>query len=229
MSNPQDADVEDSEFFLRLVIFKAESTLFSVPREYLPAGGGIFESMFSLPNLNGEGTSKENPIVLPEDVTAADFHSFLKACLPLPGSFNAQYLTVEEWMSVLKLSAMWCLDDLRARAIESADGQIKEMPDVVDRILLARRHNVSQWLIDGYEILGKRASYLSGDEQTRLGLPTAVKLSELREQSWSWYSTHNRYGGSRDIFNFVFSVHDIFGFELSLDKDYYDPRPQPQL
>lgn len=129
-------------------------------------------------------------------------------------------------MSVLKLSAMWCLDDLRARAIESVDEQIKELPDVVDRILLAIRHNVSQWLIDGYEILGKRASYLSGDEQTRLGLPTAVKLSE---QSWSWYSTRNRYGGSRDGFDFVSSVHDIFGFELSLDKDYHSRPPSPQL
>lgn len=150
-------------------------------------------------------------------------------------------------MSVLKLSTMWCLDELRTRAIEGADAQVKAMPDVVERILLARRHNVSRWLIDGYEILGKRQRYLSPDEQTKLGLETAVRVSELRERSWAWYASRlqnvqsgNSSGGygiqmtaarvpsyrvpsssaSRDQFDYVSSIRVIFLSELALDKDY---------
>ena len=154
-------------------------------------------------------------------------------------------MSVSDWMSVLKLSTMWCLDKLRARAIEGADAGVKAMPDVVERILLARQYNVSRWLIDGYETLGKRPNYLSTLEQSKLGLKTAVKISELRERSWTWYTarlqsadtntvsitphlvhrnpysqSQTRRRVSRDDFDYISSIRVIFMSELSLDKDY---------
>ncbi|VDB95674.1 unnamed protein product [Peniophora sp. CBMAI 1063] len=252
MAQTQTPDVEDSEFFHRTVIFKAESTLFSIPMAYLPTGGGVFESMFSLPNVRGEGKSKEDPIILTWDVTASDFRSFMKVCLPQPHSLKAYSMSVSDWMSVLKLSTMWCLDELRARAIEGADTQVKAMPDVVEKILLARRYSVSRWLIDGYEALGKRSAYLSPDEQSKLGLETAVNLAELRERSWSWYAAklkdeavellgqparHSSYpfpvarwafsNISRGDFDYVGSIRVIFLSELSLDRDYLSEQYAP--
>lgn len=64
------------------LLWQAGDTLFRVPVNYLPMDEGIFEDMFSLPNAGKEGNDDDNPIVLPEQVTAEDFRSFLKFIFP---------------------------------------------------------------------------------------------------------------------------------------------------
>ena len=71
-----------------------------------------------------------------------------------PHSLSAYDMSVSDWMSVLKLSTMWCLDELRTRAIETSDAQVKAISNAVDIVILGRRYNVSRWLIAGYEMLG---------------------------------------------------------------------------
>ena len=140
---------------------------------------------------------------------------------------------------------MWCLDDLRTHAIKEADAQVKAMSDIVDAILIARQYRVSHWLTHGYEILGRRQDYLNIDEQERLGLPTAVRLAELREKSWAWHSANciakvanhkpkssrqAAFGSdstcasftlpARDGFDFIGAIQSIFEAELVLDRDY---------
>lgn len=63
-------------------VFQAGRTLFKVPIYALPKEDGVFSAMFDLPNARGEGSSDENPIRLPAEVTAEDFNSFLEACIP---------------------------------------------------------------------------------------------------------------------------------------------------
>ena len=63
---------------------QAENTLFKVPTYAFPADEGIFAYMFALPkgDKEPEGSSDDNPINLPPEVSASDFKSLLKACLP---------------------------------------------------------------------------------------------------------------------------------------------------
>ncbi|KZV67216.1 hypothetical protein PENSPDRAFT_555739, partial [Peniophora sp. CONT] len=177
--------VRDEEFYIKSVIFQAERTLFRVPAYALPTEDGVFSAMFALPNGNGEGSSEDNPIHLPHEVTAEDFRCFLKARIPMPDATEPPKLTVHQWMSVLKLATMWCLDGLRIKAIDAAD---KELPTLsgttasdVYKVLLGQRHHVSRWLLEGYEALGKRKEYLSATERQQLGSETSLRISELRE------------------------------------------------
>ncbi|ETW82165.1 hypothetical protein HETIRDRAFT_427288 [Heterobasidion irregulare TC 32-1] len=74
----------DTSFYLETVVFLAENTLFRVPRYRLEAEEGVFAGMFSMPQGEKakEGSSDTNPIILPSQVTAFEFKSFMKAIYP---------------------------------------------------------------------------------------------------------------------------------------------------
>ncbi|KZV76191.1 hypothetical protein PENSPDRAFT_747885 [Peniophora sp. CONT] len=240
--------VRDEKFYMESVTFLAGRTLFRPPVYALPKEDGIFAAMFELPNGDGEGSSDENPIRLPPDVTAEDFHSFLDACVPMPG--GPPKLSIEEWMSVLKLSTMWCLDDLRNKAICSADQEVATLAEnedrVIDKILLGKQYRVSRWLLEGYEVLGRRDVRLSANERDRLGMASALRVWELREEYWAWTRSRptrpsagymNAYAmgarvedpvyEDRNKFDFQSAVQKIFAEELNLDPNY-DPSGMAQ-
>ena len=50
-------------------------------------------------------------------------------------------------MGVLKLADQWCLDNLRAQAIRETSTSVNKM-SLVERIALAKKYNVSNWLLD---------------------------------------------------------------------------------
>ena len=67
--------------------------MFKIPTYGLTADEGVFASMFALPDGSSEpeGSSDENPICLPPEVSAFDFKSFLKALLP-------QYVRITDFL-----------------------------------------------------------------------------------------------------------------------------------
>ncbi|KAI0308465.1 hypothetical protein OF83DRAFT_1073376 [Amylostereum chailletii] len=224
----------DDFFYFDSIVFQAENKLFKVPRYGLPAEEGVFTAMFELPtpcNRDTEGSSDENPIKLPPEVTAYDFRSLLKACYPQCVPLPIHELTVDEWMSVLKLANMWCLDGLRKIAIEKAE-DIVEGYDSVQKILLGRHYTVARWMIDGYEDLGMRAEMISDEEREMLGLETYFGLVKLREQSWVHRSTASSANRAqtppcntpafraKNAFYYVRAIREIFKDELLLDRDY---------
>ncbi|VDB95555.1 unnamed protein product [Peniophora sp. CBMAI 1063] len=217
----KDESRKDDVFYMESVVFKAENTLFKVPGYALPSGeNGVFASMFALPQgPNTEGSEDKNPIVLPPEISAQDFKSLLKACVPMPRS-QMQQLDVNEWMGVLKLSDQWCLDDLRAQAIKETGVSVIKMP-LTERIALSKRYNVSSWLIDAYEAICKRKDGISRDERDCMGHETFFRLVHLREKSWAWAASGE--GRNRAKFNFRAKIHDIFGDELCKDADYRKP------
>ncbi|KZV76165.1 hypothetical protein PENSPDRAFT_680370 [Peniophora sp. CONT] len=224
--------VRDEHFYFRSAVFRAGKTHFRVPIYGLPSEDGIFAAMFALPNENEEGSSDDNPICLPPEVTAEDFRSLLKASIPMPAVSSLPKLTVDEWMSVLKLSTMWCLDGLRARAISAADEGVAayaKKDRILDKILLAKQHRVSRWLIEGYEALGRRKTHLTPDERERLDLDT-VFHSESKDHTppdpWNRPARAARPMPAtpeyrdRSGFDFISAIRSIFHDELSLDPDY---------
>ena len=89
-------------------------------------------------------------------------------------------MSLEEWISVLELSTMWQFKDIRARAIKALEGLTNPM-DPVDKIVIARKFDVSPWLVPSLSELAKREKPLDLLEGYRLGLEWTLKVAELRE------------------------------------------------
>ena len=140
-------------------------------------------------------------------------------------------MTVDEWMSVIKLSDMWQFPKMRMKAINASESQVQIL-GAVDMILLAKKYSVSRWLIKGYDILTRRPEHITSDERKRLGLDTFVRLVEVREKSWKYgYERNNNYYGEhyREQFTFAKEIQAVFQEELMEDDDYRSALSAPIL
>ncbi|KAF8216991.1 hypothetical protein K438DRAFT_1748117 [Mycena galopus ATCC 62051] len=111
----------DQNYYFNNITFKY---IFNVPRYHFERTSEIFGTMLTLSPGDGvqpEGQSDETPIVL-EGITQIDFRALLKVLYPLhvrQPVFNAvQWMTKDEWISVLKLSTLWRFLDARDLAIK---------------------------------------------------------------------------------------------------------------
>lgn len=215
------APTQDDLFYFQNVVFLAENTLFRVPRYGLEDEKGVFASMFSMPPGAKEpkGSSDENPVVLSSEITAFDFKSFLKAVYPqIVG--DSTTLTIDEWMSVLKLSTMWGFSSLQKRAAGKIETHVQDLR-AVDLIVLARAYRVPAWLMKGYDKLARRKAYITPDERERLGLDTFFRLVEIREKSWR-HAVHGIEASARlrKEFQFTDEIQAMFKDELVGDEEY---------
>ena len=88
--------------------------------------------------------------------------------------------TLESWVSLLAFSTRFFCDKIRARSIRELEA-IQSRVDPIERIVLAVRHNIPQWLSGAYQELCQRQDSLSEAEGERLGLSTVIKLMRARE------------------------------------------------
>lgn len=88
--------------------------------------------------------------------------------------------TLESWIALLSFSTRFICDKIRARSIRELES-IQSRVDPVERVVLAVRHNVPQWLSGAYQELCQRQDSPSLAEGERLGLPTVIKLMRARE------------------------------------------------
>jgi hypothetical protein len=77
---------------------------------------------------------------------------------------------------------MWQFQDIRARAIKALDSLTLSM-DPVDKIVMARKFDVSQWLVTSLHALIQREKPLDLSEGNRLGMEWVLKVAEVRESS----------------------------------------------
>ena len=114
-------------------------------------------------------------------------------------------LSLEEWTSVLELSTMWQFHGIRAKAIKALESLTISM-DPVDKIVMARKFDVSPWLVSSLLALVQREQPINLSEGTRLGLEWALKVAEVREygaaaqpicQSCLYPGPHNNCGSCR--------------------------------
>ncbi|VDB95675.1 unnamed protein product [Peniophora sp. CBMAI 1063] len=234
---------KDGAFYIESVVFQAGTTLFKVPVYYLPKGEGVFQDLLALPNHNKEGNGDSNPITLPAQITAEDFHSFLNFIMPAPIHVPPRKVTIPEWSSVFQLSSMWCLEVVRVKALADADKQVIAVEDPVTLVLMGKDHHVARWLVEGYKRLCVNPQFLKREEQIKIGFETVSRLAEIRERSWKWASTaetqhihrYNARNGvytagtvqvsTRDrlMYDFTRAIHQLFEDELLLDKTYVSP------
>ena len=86
-------------------------------------------------------------------------------------------ITVEEWTAVLDLAAKWKFESIRVFAIK----QLEIIASPIDKIVIGRRHNVLDWLVNAYGAVCERTDALTLDEAKLLGMEDVVKISSLRQ------------------------------------------------
>lgn len=89
-------------------------------------------------------------------------------------------MTHDEWVSVLRLSTLWQLVDIRELAIERMSTFGIEP---TDKIVLSQEFDVADWYEPACEELTTRSATLTMEEAKKIGLETAVRVFHAREQS----------------------------------------------
>ncbi|KAJ7812017.1 hypothetical protein B0H14DRAFT_2858385 [Mycena olivaceomarginata] len=143
--------------------------------------------MFTLPAGDGvqaEGHNDERPVVLEGQLLKALYPLDMPQILTMPHGIGMDnWMTKDEWISVLKLSTQWRFIDARNLAIQ----QLHSRPDLegVERIQLAQQYDVADWLRMGYIHLVQREHGMSQDEARKIGWEIAFHLCQAREQAWT--------------------------------------------
>ncbi|KAH6908507.1 hypothetical protein BKA70DRAFT_1562572 [Coprinopsis sp. MPI-PUGE-AT-0042] len=184
--NRQDSPIESDTFrsvayYFQNVIIKVERCLYSIPKQALTSQSPVFEGMFDGNNDGGgEGASDKKPIVL-EGYKSGEFECLLNVMLPQPLERKLPALTKEQWVSVLKLSTVWQMDQIRQLAVE----QLSQLdPSPIEKVVLAREYRVLKWLTEGVTTLAiDFDQYPIKDVAQALGWETTALILSIRDQA----------------------------------------------
>lgn len=87
-------------------------------------------------------------------------------------------LTQAEWTSVLQLAHMWEFQAIRSLAIAELQ---KSFLTEIDKIVLAHKYDLGEWLLPAYTTLASREHSLGMEEAIRLSLELVVNMARARE------------------------------------------------
>ncbi|KAH6885461.1 hypothetical protein BKA70DRAFT_124242 [Coprinopsis sp. MPI-PUGE-AT-0042] len=198
--------VRDPDYFLEVVVFQVENVLFSVPRHHFAESEGIFGTLFTLPqgdpsNEKAEGTCAEHPIVLSQD-RAEDFRALMKILYPKEIPVTYEMITLAEWTSILRLSTKYGFDSIRNFAIERMSPLLGNDP--LARLVLGKAQSIRSWFKASCVSFINRHDGPTPEEASKMGLDTAIKIYQTREQMLR----------SRSVFDTAGAVERIFKAEL---------------
>ncbi|KZT05002.1 uncharacterized protein LAESUDRAFT_813862 [Laetiporus sulphureus 93-53] len=178
--------IRSSRFFFtdETVIFRVSDPqenkdhFYQVHRYFLQRDSEFFHGMFSCPPEDGgaEGKTEETAIFLPGAT------SYEMDCL-LSFLYDGMYehaLCLEDWIALLSISTRFVFDKIRDRAIREISAHVPAL-DPVQRISLAVKHDIPEWLMTAYVELCTRPIPLSKKEVEELGPTTAARLARARE------------------------------------------------
>ncbi|KAK0486303.1 hypothetical protein IW261DRAFT_1559708 [Armillaria novae-zelandiae] len=166
-----------------------------------------FRTMFTLP---ATGISK------------VDFERLLKFMYPLNG-LAPREISHEEWISILKLSTMWEMTEIRNTAISDfLERQLKI--DATERISLGQEYDVPALVTSGIVSLANQRGGLSEEQMTALGWKMALRIQNIRvklleKTMTSLFSESAVRTVARDVFlgerSFSEPVKEVEGFETT--------------
>ncbi|KAL1725245.1 hypothetical protein EV714DRAFT_288050 [Schizophyllum commune] len=146
-----------------------DGTLYNVHRYFFEAHAPSFADEYL---LKGDTASIKLP-----DVSSVDFERFLSIIYPTKLG-RCDIHTVDEWTSVLRLATKWSIESLRDLSIE----EVEPKASPFDKVAIAREFELGQnWLIPAFVDICSRSESLTRTEAERLGLPTVVEISSIRE------------------------------------------------
>ncbi|EED86019.1 predicted protein [Postia placenta Mad-698-R] len=158
---------------------KRPATVYKVHQYFFVRDSEVFRDMFTCPTgeQTEEGRTETTAILLP----GVSHHEI--ECL-LSFLYKGMYdhtKRVGDWIALLSIASRYMLDGIRSRAIRELELQHSSIVPV-ERIVLAVKHDIPQWLKPAYSELCLRDRALSSHEAGSLGLPTAIRLAEAREK-----------------------------------------------
>ncbi|KAF9053519.1 hypothetical protein BDP27DRAFT_1198223, partial [Rhodocollybia butyracea] len=171
----------DDAFYYHFRVFKVEGYTFQIPLAVFTAESPVFRDMLELPVSSTqelEGLSDSNPICL-DGILREDFRQLLRVIGPREFNFQPPKLSFNEWVSVLKLADLWCMDAVKEHAISI----MCCLPDVdpIEKIVVARRYGIRSWLTPAFNAILRCSDSLSERHLQRLGAPTFFCLIRLRD------------------------------------------------
>ncbi|KAK0494967.1 hypothetical protein EDD18DRAFT_1173247 [Armillaria luteobubalina] len=177
-------------YYWENIVVQVEDTLFRFPKHYLMKKSEVFRSMLSMP----QGKMTTIPIKL-WGISKIEFERLLQVIHPIDAQQQPQ-LSMDAWLSVLKLSGLWRLADTRNVAISGLTTLLWKI-DPVDRVILGRKYSVAPWLSSGFMDLVHRVEMVSEEEAEKIGLDTALQIQRVREAflrtAYKVEQTNNRY------------------------------------
>jgi hypothetical protein len=224
---PEPYRERDNIYYFDNIVFQVENTLFRVPKNGFQVAGSFFETIFSLPQPEGEmveGSDDICPLPL-LGINKAHFRSFLRVLYPFDGTAK----TSEEWVGALDLATMWDFRKIRKASVRALSNIIVSrdvvvLRDIVELILLAKKYRVKQWLQDGYFKLIQQPGPLKIDEllSLNLDLVTIARIYSIREAFPNW-----RWGITVDLVDA--EVNRIFSDEIKEMEDFEGIRVLPRF
>ncbi|KAI0927741.1 hypothetical protein AcW1_005180 [Taiwanofungus camphoratus] len=172
--------VRHESFYFDYVVLRVEGVLFRVNRQPFEDDSKVFRDMYMLPVAEGsvvDGSSDKHPLVL-EGVKKAEFVQLLRVLYPRKYA-QKDILTVDEWISVLKLADMWQFNMTRKCAIVALRKMLAS--DLLQRIVLAQRFEIKEWLLPDLNELARREEPLGMHEAEQIGLEFAFRVAAVRE------------------------------------------------
>lgn len=166
------------------IVFLVEDVLFRVHRYHLRKHSPVFESMLTLPQTGttAEGTSDENPIVLPQ-IKSSDFASLMWMI------YDERYDTdptssrsASKWHSILALSHLWDMASIRKVALDALSSCSPPL-DPIEKLSICSLFSIEKtWALDAFVSLAKRTSKLTIAEGRKIGVDCTVILADAREE-----------------------------------------------
>ena len=86
-----------------------------------------------------------------------------------------------EWISILKLAAMWEMTEIRMMAIQRLN-TINRFPSPVAQIEYGRKYGYAPWIREGISALVTRELPLSESDGMELGIRDALRCAAAREK-----------------------------------------------
>ena len=87
----------------------------------------------------------------------------------------------DHWVTLLDSPVLNQLPTVRIVAIQQLSRILDLQSLGAEKVLLARKYQVSHWLLDGLRELLKQEDPWSEEDEAKLGLPTVSKLYRIRE------------------------------------------------
>lgn len=174
--------IRNKNFYWENSIFLVEDELFRAPRYQFIKHSDTFRTMFTLLQTDAdavEGNTDDKPIRL-YGVDKFDFERLLNFMYPLdiPPVLTRSLV---EWISILKLSTMWAMTEIRNSAIAHIMERHHEV-EVVQRITLGRSHGVPALVRSGLVTLVNQDGGVTEQQARLLGWETALRIQWVRDK-----------------------------------------------
>ncbi|KAH9931575.1 uncharacterized protein B0H18DRAFT_990068 [Fomitopsis serialis] len=158
---------------------KREERSFKVHRYFLERDSELFRGMFACPtgaDASSEGQTEETAVHLP-DVTPCELECLMSFLYE--GMYD-RVISLADWVALLSVSSRLLFDKIRERAISAIEAHVPPL-EPAERILLATKHDIPQWLNPAFTELCTRSDPLSDAETSKLGADIAERVERARD------------------------------------------------